>query len=114
MMTKTTRTKYPYRWFPLVICDSSICDSVCVFFPRLQKISANDGNDDYKYANEIIHIGIKAYQGELAVRVYRASSFYAMRKRFFRDTLSNFCKSKKCIISNAEYRPWSEKSKFKF
>ena len=34
------------------------------------------------------------------------------RKRFFRGTLANFCKSKKCIIFNVDYRPGYKKSKF--
>ena len=36
----------------------------------------------------------------------------ARRKRFFRGTLANFCKSKKCIIFNVDYRPGLKKSKF--
>ena len=36
----------------------------------------------------------------------------ARRKQFFRGTLANFCKSKKCIIFNVHYRPGSKKSKF--
>ena len=36
----------------------------------------------------------------------------ARRKRFFRGTLANFCKSKKIIIFNVDYRPGSKKSKF--
>ena len=36
----------------------------------------------------------------------------ARRKRFFRGTLANFCKSKKCIIFNEDYRPGLKKSKF--
>ena len=36
----------------------------------------------------------------------------ARRKRFFRDTLANFCKSKKCIIFNVDHRPGLKKSKF--
>ena len=34
------------------------------------------------------------------------------RKRFFRGTLSNFCKIKKGILFNVDYRPGSKKSKF--
>ena len=36
----------------------------------------------------------------------------ARRKRFFRGTLANFCKSKKCIIFNVDYRLGLKKSKF--
>jgi hypothetical protein len=36
----------------------------------------------------------------------------ARLKQFFRGTLANFCKSKKCIIYNVDYRPGSKKSKF--
>ena len=36
----------------------------------------------------------------------------ANRKRFFRGTLANFCKSKKFITFNVDYRPGSKKSKF--
>ena len=34
------------------------------------------------------------------------------RKQFFRGTLANFYKSKKCVIFNIDYRPGSKKSKF--
>ena len=36
----------------------------------------------------------------------------ARRKQFFRGTLANFCKSKKCIIFYVHYRPGLKKSKF--
>ena len=32
--------------------------------------------------------------------------------RFFRGTLANFCKSKKCVIFNVDYHPGSKKLKF--
>ena len=43
--------------------------------------------------------------------IHIPGTIIAMRKRFFRGTPANFCKSKKCIIFNVDCLG-SEKSKF--
>ena len=44
--------------------------------------------------------------------MFHAFFFMHQRNRFFRGTLANFCKSKKCIIFNVDYCPGSKKSHF--
>ena len=38
-----------------------------LLFPHLQKISRNDGKNDYKWANDITYIGIKDDQRKLRI-----------------------------------------------
>ena len=50
----------------------------------------------------------------ISVKIYLhlPGMIIAKRKRFFRGTLANFCKIKKCIIFKVEYRSGSKMSKF--
>ena len=52
------------------------------------------------------------FQSITYVYLHLPGTLIARRKRIFRGILANFCKSKKCIIFNIDYRPGSKKSKF--
>ena len=83
------------RGLSLVIYDSTICEIVCAFaiiFPSFAEI----------------------FCSRLNRRIYThyTNFFMHYRKQSFKGTQGNFCKSKKCIIFNVNYRPGSKKSKF--
>ena len=51
-------------------------------------------------------------RGSVKIYLHLPEMIIARRKRFFRGTVANFCKSKKCIIFNVNYRPGLKKSTF--
>ena len=123
-----------FRWLTLVIAGY-------LMIPRLQKISANDGENNCKCTNDYIytsgnHCKTRELHGnrrKSLENIFRSAleiiacahdfcckkiylhlpgTIIARQKRFFRCTLANLFRSKKCIIFNVYYRPWSKKSKF--
>ena len=46
------------------------------------------------------------------IQTHYTNCFMHQRQRFFKGTVAIFCKSKKCILSNVDYRSGSKKSKF--
>jgi hypothetical protein len=105
--------------------------------PWLQKISANDWKDNCKCVNYFTYIWIVDNQRKQQGTTWKLSENISWiylqvgsarnprdifaealkyicinRKWFFRGNLANFCKSKKCIIVNVDYRPGLKKSKF--
>ena len=51
-------------------------------------------------------------RGSVKIYLHLPEMIIARRKRFFRGTLANFCKSKKINIFNVDHCPGLKKSKF--